>query len=140
VSLLDGAVDPSETVAVLGLSYKPATEVVEESQGIHIAKALVLAGHKVVVHDPLALDPGPDAKVRAELGDSVIYIKNLEDAVANASAVIVANGDPAFKALTPALFDGRSSPVFVLDCWRYLRDSLASSPNVRYRAIGVASE
>ena len=98
------------------------------------------AGHKVVVHDPLALDPGPDAKVRAELGDSVTYMRNLDDAVANASAVIVANSDPAFKALNASLFEGRERPVFVLDCWRYLRDTLASSPNVRYRAVGVASE
>jgi len=140
ISLLDGAVDASETVAVLGLSYKPSTEVVEESQGIHIARALVEAGHKVVVHDPLALDPGPDAKVRAELGDTVIYMRNLPDAVANASAVIVANSDPAFKALNASLFEGRARPVFVLDCWRYLRDTLGTSPNVRYRAVGVASE
>ena len=48
--------------------------------------------------------------------------------------------DPAFKALVPSLFEGRSRPVFVLDCWRYLRDTLSTIPYVRYRAVGVASE
>jgi UDPglucose 6-dehydrogenase len=140
VALLDGAVDPSDTVAVLGLSYKPSTEVVEESQGLFIAKALVAAGHKVLVHDPLALHPGAVARVRSELGDSVQYVESLTDAVVNAGAVVIANPDPSFKALNASHFAGRSRPVFVLDCWRYLRDTLATSPDVRYRAVGVASE
>ena len=40
------------TAGVLGLSYKPNTEVIEESQGIAIAQALLAAGARVVVYDP----------------------------------------------------------------------------------------
>ena len=48
---------PAGVVAVLGLSYKPHTPVIEESQGIMLAKALADEGFEVVAHDPMALGP-----------------------------------------------------------------------------------
>src|SRR5262249_51520685 len=47
----------SGVVAVLGLSYKPHTPVIEESQGIMLAKALAREGFEVIAHDPMALGP-----------------------------------------------------------------------------------
>ena len=44
-------VDPGETVAVLGLSYKPDTYIVEESAGLYLAQHLKRAGRRVLVHD-----------------------------------------------------------------------------------------
>jgi UDPglucose 6-dehydrogenase len=40
-----------ETVAVLGMSYRPGTCIVEESAGLHIAQTLKRHGCRVVVHD-----------------------------------------------------------------------------------------
>jgi len=40
------------TVGILGLSYKPATSVVEESQSLELARRLGEDGLRVVVHDP----------------------------------------------------------------------------------------
>lgn len=40
-----------DTVAVLGLSYKPDTYIVEESAGLYLAQHLKRHGFKVVVHD-----------------------------------------------------------------------------------------
>lgn len=42
---------PGDTVAVLGLSYKPDTYITEESAGLHLAQGLRRAGHRVLVHD-----------------------------------------------------------------------------------------
>ncbi len=44
-------VTKDDTVAVLGLSYKPDTYIVEESAGLHLAQHLKRHGYKVVVHD-----------------------------------------------------------------------------------------
>jgi len=44
-------VQPGDTVAVLGMSYRPDTYIVEESAGLHIAQSLKRAGCRVVVHD-----------------------------------------------------------------------------------------
>ena len=44
-----------KTIGILGLSYKPGTNVIEESQGIALATGLIKKGFQVVVYDPMAL-------------------------------------------------------------------------------------
>jgi UDPglucose 6-dehydrogenase len=44
-------VPKGETVAVLGLSYKPDTYIVEESAGLYLAQHLKRAGYRILVHD-----------------------------------------------------------------------------------------
>ncbi len=43
------------TVGILGLSYKPGTNVIEESQGIALARELLKKNIAVVVYDFLAM-------------------------------------------------------------------------------------
>lgn len=40
-----------DTIAILGLSYKPDTYIVEESAGLYLAQHLQRSGYKVLVHD-----------------------------------------------------------------------------------------
>ena len=42
---------PGDTVAVLGMSYRPHTHITEESAGLHIAQSLKRHGCRVLVHD-----------------------------------------------------------------------------------------
>src|SRR6185369_10728804 len=42
---------PPAKVALLGLSYKADTHIIEESHSIMLAKALISAGYKVALHD-----------------------------------------------------------------------------------------
>ncbi len=44
-------VSKSDTVAVLGLAYKPDTYITEEAAGLHLAQQLKRHGYRVVVHD-----------------------------------------------------------------------------------------
>jgi UDPglucose 6-dehydrogenase len=44
-------VKPGDSVAVLGMAYRPDTYIVEESAGLHIAQSLKRSGCRVVVHD-----------------------------------------------------------------------------------------
>ncbi len=44
------------TVGILGISYKPDTEVIEESQGLMLAKQLANEGCRVCVYDPAAME------------------------------------------------------------------------------------
>jgi UDPglucose 6-dehydrogenase len=41
----------SDTIAVLGLSYKPDTYITEEAAGLFLAQQLKRQGYQVVVHD-----------------------------------------------------------------------------------------
>jgi UDPglucose 6-dehydrogenase len=125
---------PETTVAVLGLAYKPATQVVEESQSIDLVRLALKAGVKrVVVYDPLAGD-----EARAEFGKDVIVAGSARECVAGADVVVISTPDPAFRSLRAADFKvAGSRPVVVFDCWRLLREELACSPGVVYKALGI---
>ena len=42
---------PGDTVAILGMAYKPDTYIVEESTGLYLAQNLHRLGYKVLIHD-----------------------------------------------------------------------------------------
>jgi len=119
------------TVAVLGLAYKPFSHVVEESQGMYIAKALSKAGARVVAYDPLA-----NGTARPELRDQAVILDSVRDCLEQAEVVLITTPDPAFRALTAADFGNKVSPVTVVDFWRILDKELAGRPNIRYTPIG----
>jgi UDPglucose 6-dehydrogenase len=119
------------TVAVLGLAYKPSSHVIEESQGLILAKALARRGIRVVAHDPLA---GPIAA--RQLKDQAVICDSIEDCVRQASVVIIANPDPAYRALDAGDFTGRGRTVTVVDCWRILAAKLRSQPGIHYVPLG----
>src|SRR5260370_8773016 len=84
-------------IALLGLSYKPQTPVVEESHSVKLAAELADAGYIVTVHDPLAQDAA-----LAALGDKVVGASSLDGAVRDCDLLIVATGWPEYKEIGPA--------------------------------------
>jgi len=123
------------TVAVLGLAYKPLSHVVEESQGIYLAKALLRLGARVVAYDSLAGE-----MARVELGDRALVLDSLEDCLAQADVVVITIPDPAFRKLTAADFEATNREMTVVDCWRILDKELAGRPKIRYIPIGRSVE
>ncbi|MEO8368011.1 MAG: nucleotide sugar dehydrogenase [Candidatus Solibacter sp.] len=120
--LVDGG-----TAGVLGLSYKPNTEVIEESQGVAIAQALLDAGQKVVVYDPAAM---PNAQ-RSLKGD-VTFAASAEECIAQSGAVVITTPWAEFSGLPACAF---KSCIAVLDCWRVLPAEVAAGvPG--YRTLG----
>jgi UDPglucose 6-dehydrogenase len=118
------------TVAVLGLAYKPFSHVIEESQGVALAKAFFKAGARVIAYDPLA-----DELAQHELGDQATIVNSIAECVRNAEMVLLTTPDPAFRALTPADFANHRA-IIVVDFWRILDQTLANQPNIRYLPIG----
>jgi UDPglucose 6-dehydrogenase len=103
------------TAGILGLSYKPHTEVIEESQGLALAKHLASAGLRVAVYDPAAME-----NARQLLGDAATYCKSAADCARQADVLVITTAWPEFKRLTPAdLKAGERRPAIV-DCWRVL--------------------
>lgn len=121
------------TVAVLGLAYKPHSHVIEESQGIALAKAVAKTGARVLGYDPLA---GPAA--RTELAYHALVLDSLRACLEQADVVLVTTPDPEFRALTAAQFARR--PVTVIDFWRILKSTLTDQPGVRYVAAGCGQD
>src|SRR6185312_8299173 len=116
---------PGSAVAVLGLSYKPQTPVVDESQGVMIARGLAAAGHEVIVTDPLALE-----SAGAVLGDTVVAIASAEAAIAAAEVIVITKPAPEFRDLPASAFAVRGKRRVVLDCWRILSAEVADVADV----------
>ena len=119
-------------IALLGLSYKPQTPVVEESHSVKIAARLADAGYVVTVHDPLAQD-----SALAVLGDKVVEASSLDSAVRDCDLLIVATGWPDYKAIDPAWCKRDGQRLTILDLWRTLpADKFADVADVLYLGSG----
>ena len=120
------------SVAVLGLSYKPDSNVIEEAPGFLLAKKLVESGATVTVHDPMAMDA-----VSAVLGDKVKYAATVDEAIAGNDVVVITNPDRAYAAIDLASIP-RST--IVIDAWRLLRKQAESGSWPNYVGLGLGDD
>jgi len=126
-----GALSSRGTVAVLGLAYKPDTTVVEESQGLKLARLLAAKGFDVLVYDALALE-----NARRELGDTVRYARSLEECIRQADLLVLTTPDKEFARLHTEQSPLRSGQT-VFDAWRLLRRQFNNNGEVVYLPLGV---
>lgn len=109
---VEALVEPGSAVTVMGLSYKPHTAVIEESQGVALAGLLVEAGYQVTAFDPLAHAAGA-----AVLGSQVTITASAEAALADAEAVVVTTPWPDFAHLDWAAGLAAGQRRVVIDPW-----------------------
>jgi UDPglucose 6-dehydrogenase len=131
VTRIKAAIAPQMTVGVLGVAYKPDTNVVEESQGLVIAQRLAQDGRQVVVFDPYAND-----SARRILNHSVQYAASLNECVRRCEALIVANPCREFRSLKAADIARRRRPLIVFDFWRILEEGFRHCEWIDYHAVG----
>ena len=81
------------TIALWGLSFKPNTDDMREAPAVVLANALLSAGCKVKVYDPIAMD-----EARNQLGDRVYYASDIYDAVSDAEALFLVTEWKEFRA------------------------------------------
>jgi len=91
-------------VAVLGLAFKPGTNDVRESPAFPIMRRLLDDGAVVKAHDPIANREA----ARAFPESDVTYCESLDEALADAVAVIVVTPWPEFRDL-PERLGGQST-------------------------------
>ena len=125
------SLSPEMTVGVLGVAYKPDTNVVEESQGLIIAQRMASDGRKVVVFDPYAMD-----NARRVLNHSVQYAETVAECVRRSDALIIANPCREFRSIKASDLRRGEKPTIVFDCWRILREELANCEWVTYLSVG----
>jgi UDPglucose 6-dehydrogenase len=117
-------------IGILGLSYKPDTEVIEESQGLMLASHLLQAGFRVVVYDPAAMN-----NARRVLNGRVEYAASMEECAGKASVLVIATAWKQFRSLAPEHLRKSSPRPVVVDWWRVLPEA-AFAPVADYLACG----
>lgn len=119
------------TAGILGLSYKPDTPVVEESQGLGLARALLARGIPVVAYDPAAMENAGDY-----LAGRVKFAQSAVDCAADADVLAITTAWPQFRSLRPSDLKPGAT---VLDCWRLFTDhALGSGLTLLHLGIGGA--
>jgi UDPglucose 6-dehydrogenase len=125
VDQVQEVISATDTVAVLGMAYKPSSHVIEESQGAFIAEALAKSGMRVMAYDPLATE-----NVRNEFKDLIVVSESLDDCLNQAKIFLVTTADPEFKNITASSFNNKD--VIVFDFWRILDEALTNKENISY--------
>src|SRR6266851_1950916 len=122
----------SDVIGILGLTYKPDTDVVEESFGLLLAVELSSANLPVIVYDPSG-----DAASALRNWESVRVASSAQECIAESRVVVLATPWQEFHDLRPALWarPGYSAPRVVIDCWRAL-GHLDGIDGLRYVKLG----
>jgi UDPglucose 6-dehydrogenase len=121
------------TIGVWGLVYKPGTDTLRRSSSIELCKELAGAGACVRGHD-VAVRALPE-----ELGDVLTVCETPLDAVAGASALVVATEWPAYREVGVGNVVSAMRTPNVVDPGGFLSDTLGSSESVRYATVGRSS-
>jgi len=107
------AAPPGARVAVLGLSYKPGSHVIEASQAVEIVRRLLLGGYQVRVYDP---------QVKAIPEENAELVASVEACLAEADCCVIATAWEEFQRLKRKALPSRIKPEAIIDCWRLLEE------------------
>jgi UDPglucose 6-dehydrogenase len=121
---------PPAKVGVLGLTYKPATNVTEFSQALIIVRRLLDDGYKVNVFDPMIRSGAP-----SERSADTNYHETMKSCIIASKLIIFATPWPVFHEIEGRLLEAKT----VIDCWRILKQSAANRAG-QYMAIGEAGD
>jgi len=112
------------TVAFLGLSYKANVGDDRESPSYEIIEILEKAGVKLNIYDPYISDKSTS--------------KSLDDALKDATAIIIATGHDEFKSITPDLLYSNNIKILV-DGRNLMKDQIKqfTEKNIIYKGIGI---
>lgn len=102
-----------KTLAIWGLSFKPATDDIREAPSLVLIDGLLAHGATLRVHDPEAME-----NVRRVYGNRLIYCEQRDEALNQADALVVVTEwkqflHPDFEEIKrrlrrPVIFDGRN--------------------------------
>lgn len=119
---------PGMRVGILGLSYKPDTDVVEESQGMILARSLLEENMDLVVFDPMSMGPA-----RGVLGNRASFAQSTEDCLTQSDLVVIMT---PWKEFSEANRLGGRTKV-IIDGWRVASPALRESVPC-YVPLGVS--
>jgi len=129
--ILSDNINSHGKVTILGMSYKPGTHIIEDSQSILLTDWLLKNEYKVCVHDPAALE-----QVRLRFGEAVGYENDIYKCVTEADGVVLMMDWPEYKQLDLEKISqlAHEKTVF-LDCWRIYKN--ISNLKINYIGLGL---
>jgi UDPglucose 6-dehydrogenase len=131
--IVERSLPANGSAGVLGLTYKPQTDVVEQSFGLLLAEELARRSIRVSAYDP----QGARNSSRA-LGSRVGLCSSAQECIANSDVIVLATPWAEFVQIPAARWTRAAGPRTVIDCWRVLKH-LDGAPGVRYISLGTGA-
>lgn len=124
------SVKAKTTVGILGLAYKPFTDVTEESFGLALAQTLIEKNIKVNLHDPAALE-----NARSIFGNSANFEDEIKSCIEKSQVLVIATDWPDYRNIKKSWF-GKGHKILI-DPWRII-ESESLPKNVSYQPFGIS--
>jgi UDPglucose 6-dehydrogenase len=124
----------SQSIGILGLTYKPNTDIVEESFGLLLAQELSSSNLSVIVYDP-------SQEATRALGSykNIRAAQSAVECIAESGVVVLATPWEEFRKVPREHWvhncQPSAVPRVVIDCWCEL-DHLIRAHGVRYVRLG----
>ncbi|HVS88677.1 MAG TPA: nucleotide sugar dehydrogenase [Candidatus Acidoferrum sp.] len=122
------------SIGILGLTYKPDTDVVEEAFGLLLAQELSSANLSVVAYDPSA--EGARALCTYK---TVRLVDSAQECISQSDVVVLATPWQEFREIPAGQWVRYSRARVVIDCWRAL-NHLDGVDGVDYVRLGFGGE
>jgi len=132
--LVKSYLKPGGSVAVLGLTYKPDTNVTEESQGILLVEKLRNEGIEVTAYDPAA-----NIEAITRKFPWFETAASLEECIRHSDVMVITTPWKEFKEIDLSIWGGEDRHRVVIDCWRILDPDIVRKYAI-YRALGIGYE
>jgi UDPglucose 6-dehydrogenase len=118
---------------ILGLTYKPYTDVVEQAPGWILAQELTSRGVSVVAFDPAAIHHS-----NGFLTSKIAFAPAASECIAKGDVVVIATPWPEFAEIKSARWGRYPLARTVVDCWRELA-FLDGVEGVNYVPLGSSA-
>ena len=122
----------NKTISILGITYKPNTDVVEASASLETAKQLLKDGASLRIYDPA----GAENAKRVLGNKNVFYAPSVEECLKGTQLCILATPWDEFRNLKPEDFVKLMDNAMLLDCWRFF-DRQKFAKKLDYLALGT---
>jgi UDPglucose 6-dehydrogenase len=116
-------------VALLGLSFKPGTSDVRKSPAIKLAELFIKEGCFVCTYDPKAME-----EAKLELGERVVFVSSVDEAISGSDFVCIATEWPEFTE-----FDFSKSKIskkLIVDCQNRMDKERVVNCGFEYIGVG----
>src|SRR5260370_23820379 len=123
-----------KTVAVLGLTFKPATDDMREAPSIPLVPGLLDMGAKVRAHDPVGME-----QARRELPD-IEYCDDPYLCVRGADALVFVTEWTQFRALDLMRIKSEMAQPVIVDLRNIYRPEDMAALGFTYESVGRAPE
>ena len=121
-------------IGILGITYKPDTDVVEEAFGLLLAQELAQEGLQVSVFDPAA-----DMRAALDGYSSVRCAGSARECIADSDVIVLATPWQEFREIAAADWVSGGKTRTLVDCWGVL-NHLEEVTGLRYVRLGFGGD